>query len=137
MAAVLCSAEASLEDTAVNLNVVYGLNGLEGLVRLAVGDVGAGAGRLGARVRGRRVYDHFGDLTELAEVFVFLEDLGVGQAMREAHDKDEVLLDNAHIGQVAPMLNYFHVLLSIQKTCLYHACLALEGPAKTLRHHHV
>ena len=55
-------------------------------------------------VRRTRIDHHFMDLSELSEVLLFSKHFGIRQPWRKTHDKYEVLLDHADVGQMLPVL---------------------------------
>lgn len=97
MRAVLGGAETRLYRPAVDRYVVHTLNGSQRVVVVDVGDVSGSRRSLHARVRRTRIDHHFVDLPVLAEVFVLLQDLGVGESRRQPDDKHEILLNYSNV----------------------------------------
>ena len=146
VAAVFCGAEAGFEYSTVDLDVIDGLDGPKSFVRSTICDISAGTRRLrsthiqlisnatvyickrlnsnsskylSSGVGGRGVDDYFKYFAEFAKVFILFEDLDVGEPLRQADHEHKVLLHDAHVRQVSPILAKLLLLVHLFLAALF------------------
>lgn len=111
--AVLGRSERSAERPSFQPETIHGLDGDQGVVFSLKSDVRAYTGSLGVIgiVQFVFVDDNFQDFAVLPKVFVFSEDILLGDDQRDVCHIYKISLNHSHVSQVLPRLKVLLLLL--------------------------